>query len=196
MVKTLLLPSRGKRGVRSIPGWVTKIPHAGRHSQKKKRERTSLNSFSLWMKQSREVKEFSELEQNQIHNSDLSSLYTSILDLVHLWEKPSRPKLSNPEVVLSIPKPTGVLWDSKYLIKGTIIQPAGTPHIFEISRQELRVTLLTVRNYRHHPESFCGFFVNMEISDKRCLDLVLKIVKNKMTICLTFKLILKYWQQV
>ena len=74
MVKTLLLPSRGKwGGAGSIPGWVTKIPHAGRHSQKKERERTSLNSFSLWMKQSREVKEFSELEQNQIHNSDLSS---------------------------------------------------------------------------------------------------------------------------
>lgn len=36
----------------------------------------------------------------------------------------------------------------------------------------------------------------MENSDKRRLDLVLKIVKNRMIICLIFRLILKYWQQI
>lgn len=76
------------------------------------------------------------------------------------------------------------------------MQPAGSPHIFEDTRQELLVTLLIVRNQRYHPESFCDFFVNMENSDKRRLDLVLKIVKNRMIICLIFRLILKYWQQI
>ena len=164
---------------------------------KKKREREPVWTPSLygWNRAER-WKNFQSWSRTKSTTLTWVLLYTSILDLVHLWEKPSRPKLSNPEVVLSIPKPNGVLWDSKYLIKGTVTQPAGTPHIFEISRQELRVTLLTARNYRHHPESFCGFFVNMEISDKRCLELVIKIVKNKMTMCLIFKLILKYWQQV
>ena len=45
MVKTLLLPGGGggkRGGAGSIPGWVTKIPHAGQHSQKEReRERTS-----------------------------------------------------------------------------------------------------------------------------------------------------------
>ena len=47
MVKTLLLPGGGggkRGGAGSIPGWVTKIPHAGQHSQKEK-ERERKNQF-------------------------------------------------------------------------------------------------------------------------------------------------------
>ena len=64
MVKTLLLPGGGggkRGGAGSIPGWVTKIPHAGQHSQKEKEREKEPVSFSLWMRKSREVKEFSEL---------------------------------------------------------------------------------------------------------------------------------------